>query len=174
MAEWSEEQVASNLKNRVTPFRVRGLEDPGSLLGYNFILQLAEAYENYAVDLGYQFSSSKTLKWRGDMLAKGLAVLAKRGYHFGEKQSSAPAVKRVYLGNVIVEEELDPAESGPEPKPRYLFEYGFIDKLAWVLRPITNPIIEKAIVKGDENRRGQQEAELKKMKRESGAVGMKF
>lgn len=108
------------------------------------------------------------------MLAKGLAVLAKRGYHFGEKQSSAPAVKRVYLGNVIVEEELDPAESGPEPKPRYLFEYGFIDKLAWVLRPITNPIIEKAIVKGDENRRGQQEAELKKMKRESGAVGMKF
>ena len=38
------------------------------------------------------------------------------------------------LGNVIVEEELDPGESGPEPRPRYLFEYNFIDKLAWVLR----------------------------------------
>jgi hypothetical protein len=134
VAEWSKEEVGSNLKNHVTPFRVQGLEDPAGFLESGDILQLAEAYENYAIDLGYQFSSSKPLKWKGDLRAKGLAALAKRGYHFEEEQSRARAVKRVDLGNVIVEEELDPGESGPEPRPRYLFEYNFIDKLAWVLR----------------------------------------
>jgi Domain of unknown function (DUF4157) len=162
VAGWSKEEVKSNLKNRVTQFRVEGLEDPAGLLGDSYILQLAEAYENYAVDLGYQFSSSKSRKWKDDMRAKGLAELAARGVHFGEGQSSAPAVKRVNLGNVIVEEELDPAESGPEPKPRYLSEYDFIDKLAWVLGPTTDAIIEGAIEKGEERR----EAKLRKIRRE--------
>ena len=158
VAEWSQEQVDSDLKNRVTPFRVRGLEDPGGLLKYSHILQIAEWYENHAVDLGYRFSSSKTSKWKGDMRAKGLHFLAEHGYHFGKEQSKTPAVKRVYLGNVIVEEELDPEESGPEPKPRYLFEYDFIDKLAWALHRTTDPIVEEAIEKGEQRR----EAELRK------------
>jgi hypothetical protein len=136
---WTEEEVSSNLKNRVTAFRVQGLEDPAGFLTTAYILQLAEAYENYAVDLGYRFSSSKTLKWKADMRDKGFAVLVRRGYHFGED-------------------------------PQVLFEYDFIDKLAWVLRPTTNPIIDGAIEKGDERR----EAEARKMRRETGSVGMKF
>jgi hypothetical protein len=133
---WSEEEVRLNLKNRVTPFRVQGLEDPAGFLTRAYILQLAEAYENYAVDLGYQFSSSKTLKWKEDMRAKGFTVLAKYGYHFGED-------------------------------PQVLFGYDFIDKLASVLRPTTNPIIDEAIEKGEE----RHEAELRKMKRETGGAG---
>jgi hypothetical protein len=111
---WSEEEVGSNLKNRVTPFRVQGLGDPAGYLTISYILQLAEEYENYAVDLGYQFGSSKTLKWKKDMLAKGFTVLAKYGYHFGED-------------------------------PHVFFEYDFIEKLAWVIRSTTNPIVEEAI-----------------------------
>jgi hypothetical protein len=33
VAGWSYMEVSSNLKNRVTPFRLKGLEDPGGLLG---------------------------------------------------------------------------------------------------------------------------------------------
>jgi Domain of unknown function (DUF4157) len=116
---WSEAEVDSNLKNLVTPFRVQGLGDPGGLLTIDYILKLAELYENYAVDLGYRFSSAKTLKWKKDMLNKGLADLDRYGYYFAGK---------------------------PEI---YLFEYNFIDKLAWVLRTTTNPIIDEAIAKGE-------------------------
>jgi hypothetical protein len=111
---WSEHEVASNLKNRVTPFRIRGLEDPAGFLTRAYIFQLAEAYENYGVDLGYQFTFSKTVKWNNDVRDKGVAVLAEYGYHFGQD-------------------------------PNVLFEYDFIDKLGWVLRHITDPIIEAAI-----------------------------
>jgi len=138
VAGWSYTDANLNLKNRVTPFRLRGMEDPGGLLGYSRILQVAEAYENLAVDFGYEFSSSKTLKWREKKRADGLAELAKRGYRYPVQEP--PAVKRVHLGNMIVEEELDPAESGP---PQYLFTNDFIDKLAWVLRPYTDSKIKK-------------------------------
>ncbi|SRR5229473_1567188 len=111
---WTEEEVALNLLNRVTPFRVKGLEDPAGLLTIDNILQLAEAYENYAVGIGYQFSSSKTSEWKNDMRAKGFPVLKKYGYDFGRD-------------------------------PEVLFEYDFIDKLAWVLRPTTDSILEPAI-----------------------------
>ncbi len=112
---WTKEEVHLNLKNRVTSFRVQGLEDPAGLLTREYILKLAESYENYAVDVGYQFSSSKTLNWKKDMTAKAWEVLAKYGYHFG---------------------------GDPEV---YIFEYDFIDKLAYALHPITDRIIEKAI-----------------------------
>jgi hypothetical protein len=140
---WREEEVQLNLKNLVTSFRVRGLEDPAGILTSSYIFQLAEAYENYAVDRGYQFSSSKTLKWKEDMRAKGFAVLVKHG---------------------------DMPRGDPEA---YLFETEFIKKFAETLRTITDPIIDEAIEKGEEKRKAAQEAELRKMKRESGCVGMK-
>ena len=132
---WSKDEVRLNLKNRVTPFRVEGLEDPAGFLTRSYILQLAEAYENYAVDLGYQFSSSKTQDWKNDMTAKGWEVLTKYGYYF---------------------------KGDPEV---YLFEYNFIDKLAFALHPITDRIVEEAIQKGEE----RKEAELlRKWKRDMG------
>jgi hypothetical protein len=81
---WSEEEVASDLKNRVTPFRVQGLEDPAGILTRTHILQLAEASENHAVDVGHQFSSAKTLKWKKDLLDEGLARLSRYRYDFGD------------------------------------------------------------------------------------------
>jgi hypothetical protein len=81
---WTEEELHLNLMYKVDSTRLQGLEDPGGLLTYARIFQLAEAYENYAVYLGYEFSSSRSPKWRNDMRAKGFAVLAKRNYYFGE------------------------------------------------------------------------------------------
>lgn len=140
VAGWSYMDANSNLKNGVTPFRLRDMEDPGGLLPYSRLFQVAQAYENVAVDLGYEFSKAKTQKWRNKMRADGLAELARRGYHYGIEEG--PTVKRTYLGNMIVEEEIDPEESGP---PRYLFTNDFINKLAWVLHPYTDPEVEKAI-----------------------------
>jgi hypothetical protein len=112
---WSEEEVRLNLKNRITSYRVRGLEDPAGFLTKAYILQLAEAYENHAVDLGYQFSSSHTLKWKKDILAKGFAVLAKYGYYFGEDPQvlfEYDFIKKLAetlhpITNPIVEEAID-------------------------------------------------------------------
>ncbi|WP_225644985.1 hypothetical protein [Bradyrhizobium australafricanum] len=111
---WSEEEVASNLMNRITAFRVQGLEDPAGILTRATILQVAEAYENYAVVIGFQFSSAKDLKWKREMVAKGSKILHQYGYYFGTD-------------------------------PQALFEYEFIDKLAWTLQPTTNAIVEPAI-----------------------------
>jgi hypothetical protein len=111
---WTEDEVQLNLKNRVTAFRVQGLEDPAGILPRAYILKLAEVYENYAVDVGYQFSSQKPLGWKKGMLNKGMPILQRYGYHFGTD-------------------------------PGALFEYDFIDKLAWVLRPTTDSIVEPAI-----------------------------
>jgi hypothetical protein len=127
---WRDKEVDLNLKNRVTPFRVQGLGDPAGFLTIGYILQHAEACENNAVDLGYHFSSSETSKWKKDMINKGLADLAKYGYYF---------------------------RGDPEV---YLFEYNFIDKLAWVLRPTTDPIIDEAIERGEKRKEVQREVEI--------------
>lgn len=111
---WSEEEVRLNLKNRITGPRIQGMGDPAGFLQLGYIFQLAEAYENYGVDVGYQFGSSKPIEWKNHMRAKGFAVLAQYGYYFGED-------------------------------PQALFEYGLVDKLAWVLRSTTNPIAEEGI-----------------------------
>jgi len=111
---WSEEEVASTLMNRITPFRVQGLEDPAGILSRTTILQVAEAQENYAVAIGFQFSSAKDLNWKREMVAKGSKILHQYGYYFGTD-------------------------------PQALFEYEFIDKLAWTLRATTDSIVEPAI-----------------------------
>jgi hypothetical protein len=141
VAGWSNRAVHSNLMNRVTEGRLRGLHDPGGLLAYSRLFEIAVAYENQAIDLGHRYSSSKTLQWREKKLADSLAELAKHGYDYPVPKP--PAVKRVELGHMAYEEEPDPAESGP---PRYLFTNAFIDKLAWVLGSYTDPIVEEAIV----------------------------
>jgi hypothetical protein len=118
----TKEEVSSNLKNRVTPFRVKGMEDPGGILTLPYILQLAEAYENYGVDLGYQFSSSKWKKWKDVMRAKGLAALAKDGYYFGKDPQvfveynfiDKLAWELRFTTNPIVEEAIESGERQKE------------------------------------------------------------
>jgi hypothetical protein len=109
---WTKQEMKS-IMNRVTNFRLQGLADPGSILTLDYMIKLATACENYAVAVGYSYSSEQTLQWKESMRS-GLKVLQQRGYHFGED-------------------------------PRPLFEYDFIDKFAWVLRPITNMMIEVRI-----------------------------
>ena len=111
---WTTDEVESTLMNWVTDFRVQDLGDPAGTLSHAYILQLAEAYENYAVEVGYVYSSSKSQRWKSNMLHKGFPVLKRLGYYFGDN-------------------------------PEVLFEYDFLDKLAWVLSPTTDAIVEPAI-----------------------------
>jgi hypothetical protein len=112
---WSEEEVASNILNRVTNFRIQGLEDPAGILTTSQILRLAEGTENYAAGVGYYFSSQKSLQWKQDIRAKGFELLKRYGYD--------------YFG----------------PDPDVLFEYDFISKLAWVLHRTTDPAVERGL-----------------------------
>ena len=75
--------------NRVTHYRIKGLEDPAGLPRKAYIFQLAEQSENYAVDSGYQFSSGKTAKWKKGMQDRGFALLAKYGYPI-KRQTKPP------------------------------------------------------------------------------------
>jgi predicted nucleic acid-binding protein len=53
---WTYSEAHSNLTNRVTPFRMEGMGDPGGELTRSQILQVAEAWENYSVDVGFGYS----------------------------------------------------------------------------------------------------------------------
>jgi hypothetical protein len=80
---WSEKEVESELKNRITPFRVQGMGDAAGSLSRSYILQLAEAYENYAVDVGFHFSSAKDISWKRALQVKGWSILKSYNYRFG-------------------------------------------------------------------------------------------
>jgi hypothetical protein len=114
---WTEEEVQLNLKYRVTNFRVQHLHDPAGLLTRSQILQVAESCENYAVDVGFEYSARQSPDWKRAMLEKGLSILAKRNVT-KYRRTTDPAV---------------------------LFEFEFINDLAWVLRPTTDSIVEPAL-----------------------------
>jgi hypothetical protein len=86
VAGWSESEVHSGLKNRVTEFRVQGLADAGGYLKLPRILQLAEATENYAVDLGFGRSSRLGSRWKKKTLEWAYAKLDKDGYLFSRDE----------------------------------------------------------------------------------------
>jgi Domain of unknown function (DUF4157) len=86
VAGWSESEVHSDLKNRVTAFRVEGLADEGGYLKLPRILQLAEATENYAVDLGFARSSRLGSRWKQKTLEWAYAKLDKDGYLFSRDE----------------------------------------------------------------------------------------
>jgi hypothetical protein len=111
---WSADDVRLNLLNRVTEFRVKGMEDPGGILTTSYIFQLAQACENYAVNVGFAFSAAKSSGWKKNLMSEGFKKLGNYGYHWKDQDA--------------------------------LFEYDFIDKLAFVIRDITNPMVERAIV----------------------------
>jgi hypothetical protein len=79
---WAEEEVVSKLLYRVTSFRVRDMADPAGFLPLSYILQLAEAYEEYGVAVGFQFSRSKTAEWKQRMRDRGFKILKDFRYHF--------------------------------------------------------------------------------------------
>jgi hypothetical protein len=108
----TQDEVDMELKNRITYARVRGLGDPAGHLKLTHILQLAEACENYGVDLGYYWGSIQPDQWRNNLRREGMTLLGKQNYSFDERE---------------------------------LFEYRFINTLAYVLRHRTDAIIRPAI-----------------------------
>jgi hypothetical protein len=126
--EWTEEEVTSNLMYHVTAFRVQGMEDPGGLLPRTYILQLAEATENYAVVLGFEFARQKSPAWRKEFLKDALENLKSRDYVFETTNWDGSK-----------------SYSRRPNDESFLFEYDFIDKLSSVIGPKTDPIIEHAM-----------------------------
>jgi predicted nucleic acid-binding protein len=84
VAGWSQDDVGMELKNRVNHGRVRGLGDAAGTLKMGDILRVAESYENYAVDVGFQYTFTQSQKWIDDMKLHGWFTLRQRGYPYGE------------------------------------------------------------------------------------------
>jgi hypothetical protein len=108
---WTEYELKTELMNRVTNFRLKGLADPAGLLKMGDMFRLAQSYENYSIGVGYYYSDSQSRQWKQAMRGLGAQILSQYGYHFGRD-------------------------------PQALFEYDFIEKLAWVLQPTTDAIIK--------------------------------
>src|SRR5262249_46298006 len=79
---WSEDDVASELLNHVTEFRLHGLEDPGGFLSRSFIFNLAQTKENYAVVVGYEWAFMQSTEWKENVRKIGLSALNRYGYHW--------------------------------------------------------------------------------------------
>lgn len=111
---WTEAELDANSKNRVSSFRLQGMGDAAGMLKLGDIFKLAEATENYAVDIGYAYAGTQKPSWKDQLRDKGFAFLRNTRYHFGED-------------------------------PEALFEFEFIDKLAWAIHSSTDAIIGPAI-----------------------------
>jgi hypothetical protein len=111
---WSEAELDANSKNRMTSFRLQGMGDAAGMLKQGDMFKLAEAVENYAVDIGYAYAGTRDPAWKDELRDKGFAFLRNTRYHFGDD-------------------------------PEALFEFEFIDKLAWAIHGSTDAIIGPAI-----------------------------
>ncbi len=112
---WTEEEVALNAMNRVTDFRVHGLGDAAGNLRLDHMLKIAEAYENYAVGVGYYFARSRAMSWQEDMRVLGFNRLKRLGYT-----------------NLLRTTD-------------DMFEYRFLATYAWAWRDATDAIVGPAI-----------------------------
>jgi hypothetical protein len=109
---WTDEEVQMNLKYHVSVESVRSFHDPGGILTRAQMFQLAEASENFAVDYGFFTSSGKPNSWKKDMRERGFRIMMSSGYdHFFKAD------------------------------PAVLFEFEFIDKLAWALKRTTDTMV---------------------------------
>jgi hypothetical protein len=77
---WTRTEMESGLMNRVNVIRIRELGDAAGSLSQTYILQLAEAYENYAVRVGYEYVYAKSLEWKSEMRDKAFLAFVHRGY----------------------------------------------------------------------------------------------
>ncbi len=110
---WTDEEVQLNLKYHVRVENLQGLHDPAGYLTRSFIFQLAEACDNYAVDVGFDYSSQRPNDWKLSMVKKGFSMLLERGVTKWQRTED----------------------------PTVLFELEFIDNLAWVLRSTTDTMV---------------------------------
>ena len=111
---WTEAELDANSKNRMTSTRLQGMGDAAGKLKIGHMFKLAEAVENYAVDIGYAYAGTRDPAWKNELRDNGLAYLRNARYHFGDD-------------------------------PEALFEFEFIDRLAWAIHKSTDAIIGPAI-----------------------------
>lgn len=79
---WSDERVVSNLFNKMTPYRVQDMMDPGGLLPRSLILKLAEASENMGVLAGYNYARGRSPQWREGLRIFAASMLERQGWRF--------------------------------------------------------------------------------------------
>jgi hypothetical protein len=109
---WTDEEVQLNLKYHVSVESLRAFHDPGGILTRADMFNLAEACENYAVDFGFYSSTERSLAWKKEMRDKGFQIMMNFGYGYFFRQD-----------------------------PEVLFEFKFLDKLAWALKPTTDLMV---------------------------------
>jgi len=110
---WTNEEVQLNLKYHVRVENLQAMHDPGGILTRSDMFQLAEACDNYGVDVGFDYSSHRPNDWKLSMVKKGFAMLLERGVTKYQRTED----------------------------PAVLFELEFIDNLAWVLRPTADTLV---------------------------------
>jgi len=111
---WNESEVESNLMNQASAVGLEHMHDPAGYLKRSHMFQLAQTHQDFAVEVGYKYSSQRAPEWKDEVQDKGFALLVKQSYHFGDQNET-------------------------------LFEFPFLDKLAYVLRPTTDLIVGPAI-----------------------------
>lgn len=109
---WTEEEVQANLKYRVRVEDLQGMHDPGGILTRGDMFRLAEACDNYAVDFGFYSSTERSNDWKKDMRDKGFKIMMDSGYGYFFRKD-----------------------------PDVLFEFEFLDKLAWALKRTTDTMV---------------------------------
>ena len=72
---WTEAELDANSKNRMTSFRLQGMGDAAGMLKQGDMFKLAEAVENYAVDIGYAYAGTRDPAWKDELRDKGFAFL---------------------------------------------------------------------------------------------------
>jgi hypothetical protein len=110
---WEDEEVQLQLKNRVRVEDLQAMHDPAGILTRSQMFQLADAHDSYAVDVGFEYSSQRPNDWKLSMLKKGFAVLSERGVTKWQRSED----------------------------PGVLFEYEFINDLAWALRSTADTLV---------------------------------
>jgi hypothetical protein len=116
---WTDEELTGEAMNRVTHYRVQGMGDAGKKLGLDYILKLAETYENYGVAVGFVYASRRPASWKKEVRERGSKRLKSSVYN---NWRGDPSV--------------------------YLFKYEFLTTLAWALRGETDAIVGPAIRTG--------------------------
>ncbi|QDU25644.1 hypothetical protein ETAA8_07140 [Anatilimnocola aggregata] len=81
----TQDDVDAEMKNRVSNFRVRGMGDAAGQLSLTHMLQLAEGCENYAVDVGFFYGSTRPYEWVFQLREEGFTTLSKQGWTFKEE-----------------------------------------------------------------------------------------
>lgn len=85
---WNEAELDKVAKNKTSVDQLRGMGDAAGMLKLGDMFKMAQAAENYGVDIGYMFAGSKDPTWKDELLSKGFTTLRNARYHFADRPNA--------------------------------------------------------------------------------------